>query len=406
MSLWGILTSKPVQELASAAAKAAGRWVVDKVVDSAKAQVEKAKALANAVDNAARTAVRSVIHGAADLGSNAVGAASEAYQGVKKQVVAGAERVGNAVDATKEFFGLETPSAQAAPCPLCETLGEAPDGALMVPSDACPADAIPPGGDMAAALARAKAASVPSSRACCANKSEAERNRTIIYVNGIMTSPEAHCKTLRKLRAMTCGRVVGVLNRSENAVTDIVRTNDARMRIKREIDNKDAKPSDYAGFTPAVKTTKDVLALQAVSGEKTTVFAHSEGGAITSLAAVRAKTMLAKGGAAEDMANIDIISMGAAAPAWPDGPNYTHYVHVQDAVPNTVGLGDSASRPGTGAKMVYFGGRDGNYETIGKGDKKPYLPITPRLDPISDHYADSSYLPYINQQGGGCLDQP
>lgn len=416
MGLWGVLTSKPAQVLVEVAVRVAGRWAADKAlelgqaaVDTAKtaanAVVDTTKAVANAVDHAARDAVRETIHRGADKGSDLVGAVSETYQGAKGAAVAGAKQIGKAVNSIAKTFGMDPPVSIAEPCPACEALGEAPDGSLMVPSEACPADAIPvsPGGT-AAALSKAKAASRASTKKCCESKPDSEKNRMIIYVNGINTTPDRHCKTLKMLQDMTCGKVIGVLNRSEGAVTDIVRTNDARQRIKREIGN--APASDYAGFTPAVKTMKDVMTLQAVEGGQTTVFAHSEGGAITSLAAIRAKAALAKGNRPEAIGNLNIVSMGAAAPAWPDGPSYTHYIHVQDIVPNAVGLGDSASRPGNGAKMVYFGGRDGQYENIGPGDKKPYLPITPKINIIADHFADYSYLPYINQQGGGCLDQP
>lgn len=411
MGLLGLLTSKPAQALAKQAAKAAGQWVKDKVVSASHAAVEKARQAADAVDRAARDTVRSGIHKGTDAGSDAVGAASEAYQGAKAKLVAGADRIGQAVDGIKKRFGMEPANAPKAPCPKCAAAGEAPDGSLLVPSDDCPADAISRGpGGIKEALAKAKAASSPSKRDCCARKSAAERNRTIVYVNGVNTSPEAHCKTLRNLQNMTCGKVIGVLNRGEGLATDAIRTNDARLRIKREIGGGPA--NDYAGFSPAVTTMKDVMTLQAASGEPTTIFAHSEGGAITSLAAIRAKTTLAKGGMPGAMGNLDVVSMGAAAPAWPDGPNYTHYIHVQDVVPNALGLGDAAQRPGAGANVVRFGGREGKFYDVTGNDKKPYLPVTPinpfkgRVDPIADHYADSSYLPYINAQSGGCLDTP
>lgn len=403
--MFGLLGSKLVQELAIKAGKVAGQWVAEKVAAATEAAIAKARQIADAVDRAARERVRSAINEGADAASNAVGKISQGYQDAKAAILDGAQAVSDAVDAVKDFFGMEPAGGTAEPCPASVPFAEAPDGALMVATDKCPADAIPVGkGGAKQALEQAKAMSPPSARDCCAGKSEAERNRTIIYANGIMTSPEAHCNTLRKLRDMTCGKVIGVLNRSEGAVTDIVRTNDARMRIKAEIGGGPAT-KDYAGFSPAVNTMKNVLTLQAASGEPTTIFAHSEGGAITSLAAIRAKETLKNGGLHDAMGNLEIVSMGAAAPAWPDGPNYTHYVHVQDIVPNAVGLGDAAKRPGAGAKVVHFGGRDGEYRDSPTGDKRPYIPITPKLDPIADHYADSSYLPYINKQSGGCLDK-
>jgi len=52
--------------------------------------------------------------------------------------------------------------------------------------------------------------------------------------------------------------------------------------------------------------------------------------------------------------------MGSAAPNWPDGPQYEHYVHVDDLTPTPFGLGhdgaDDAKRVGAGAKVTRFSG--------------------------------------------------
>lgn len=132
------------------------------------------------------------------------------------------------------------------------------------------------------------------------------------------------------------------------------------------------------------------------------VVAHSEGGAITSLAAIRAKRALANGGMSDAIGKVNITSRGSAAPAWPDGPNYTHYLHVNDPVPSFLGLGDAAERPGAGANVVRFGGREKNFPTEGDaGFKRPFSATS-----LDDHYADSSYLPYINERSGGCHGKP
>lgn len=36
---------------------------------------------------------------------------------------------------------------------------------------------------------------------------------------------------------------------------------------------------------------------------------------------------------------------GSAAPSWGDGPEYEHYIHVDDATPSLFGLGQDGARP-------------------------------------------------------------
>lgn len=393
-----------VKTLAVVAAKLAGRWLKRQVAEATDEALAMAAKMADTVDRAARSVVRGGQAAIVDTLSVPVAKASQAYQAIKAPIVAGAEAVGRTMDKVKKWFGAQEERV-VAPCPFKEV----PDGALMLPSEACPGDNVPiPEGEegVMEAMKQAKAADVRSTSKCCAGRPAADREKTLVYVNGVNTSPEAHCKTLKMLRDMTCGRVIGVMNASEGILTDAVRTADARDMIRNEIGG-DGKPRTYSGFTPAVKTMQDVMMVQALSGEQTEIYAHSEGAAITSLAAIRAKSELASMGEVGAIGKLGITSMGGAAPAWPDGPKYRHYVHEQDVVPNTLGLGDAAKRPGEGAQVVRFGGRNGKFKDVGPGDKKAYGTFTPGWDPLADHYADTSYLPYIDQklkQGGeSCL---
>jgi len=419
-------------------AKAAGGWLRDKAAAAGQAGVDRARQLATAAEakarqlaaaadakarqlaaaaeakarqaaaaaeRIAREKVRAAQAAVVDELSGPVASGSDTYQRGKAQVLGARDKVTGAYGKAKEMFGLAPPSPTTG-CKKSGRLGDrAADGSFLVPTEACPADSIPVGDDgVAPAYAKAKAASVSSTSKCCAAQPPAVRNRTVVYVNGIMTTPEKHCNTLRLLKDMTCGKVVGILNdtENENIAIDSIRTADARQMIKNEIGGN-GTPRDYPGFSPSVKTMRDVMVLEATGGGNPQIIAHSEGGAITSLAAIRAKKVLAGMDEAGAMRNLDITSMGSAAPAWPDGPNYTHYIHLEDVVPNTLGLGDAARRPGAGAEVIRFGGRNGDWKTEQPGDMRPWIPITPGKDKIADHYADTSYLPYMNRENKGCL---
>jgi hypothetical protein len=397
-------------QLVAKAAKTAGGWLLEKAQEASVAALKKARELSDAVENAARTGVRRAEANLVDTLSEPVANASEAYQDAKLRANLAREQVNAGVARVKTLFGLNPPQNVARPCTRgnCSPSGPPPDGSMMVPSDDCENDFVPiPGDDnggVPAAIATAKAKSTPSKSKCCEAKSTAERSRTIFYVNGINTTPTAHCQTLRMIRDQTCAKIVGVMNSSEGKLTDAMRTGDARAMIKSEIGGGAART--YAGFTPAVKTMQDVVFFGAAKGETVEIYAHSEGGAITSLATIRAKAALEDADLPSNIGNVTIVSMGSAAPAWPDGPKYLHYLHDEDPVPSLLGLGDAARRPGVGAKIVRFGGRNGDYHSDGdNGFKRSWIPVAPGKDKIADHYADTSYLPFMNQSGG-CFGKP
>lgn len=374
----------------AAAARAAGGWLLS-----------KGKQLLDIADNAARTVSRRVLAENLDALSGPVAGASRGYQEAKATVVEAAEKVSSVIDKIKQLFGMEPPQSPAKTCPL-KALALPPDGSILVPSDTCPSDyvAVPPaasrqGSEFKDALAQAKAKSPPSRSKtdCCADKPESARNKTTVYVNGINNNAKAHCETLIILRDMTCGKVIGVFNNTEGMATDLIRSADARDMIRSEIGKGPART--YPGFSPAVQTLQDLIVAETANGAPLEIVAHSEGGAITSLAAIRAKKALSDANLPNAIDNLNVTSLGSAAPLWPEGPSYKHYLHVNDPVPNFFGLGDAAK----GENIVRFGGRESGFSTEGeKGFKKPYVPTS-----FDDHSADKSYLAYIKEKGGGCL---
>ena len=206
--------------------------------------------------------------------------------------------------------------------------------------------------------------------------------RDIIYVNGINTDRAAHCFTLNAIAAQTCGRVVGVYNATEGMP-------------------KDALQTGQDGRNPAVDTMARQIGSALRAGEKPEIWAHSQGGAVASLALFEAKQdrMIATGNP-NPLAGMKVKSFGSASPKWTDGPRYEHYVHVDDATPSTFGLGHSgagdAKNAGAGARVIRFSGDP-------TGDKFTVPPRTGWAPTMtSNHGIEATYLKMEKQTNGGC----
>jgi hypothetical protein len=357
---------------------------------------EKGKELAGQARDAVRGKVRDGIRGVADAGYDGVAAGGE-----------GIRRTGNAVSSgyrsVKRVFGKGTAGTPVKPCPGTSADGKSDksrDGWMMSPQGpGKPCITVPPG-KQATAQAREKA--VSSKSACCKGKRAAGMPpRDIIYVNGISTNSQTHCETLNQIAAQTCGRVVGVYNATEGGARDAAQTGQDRRLIKAADTGKSVPTKD--GRNPAVDTLSDQVSRELRAGRKPEIWAHSQGGAVTSLALyqVRSERAMATG-SANPLAGVQVKSFGAAAPSWVDGPGYEHYVHVNDPVPSSFGLGhaggDDAANAGAGAKVIRF-----------SGDPKSAAPFTtekPSLDwvptDIGNHSVDKSYLKMEKQRNGGC----
>ena len=394
---------------AAAAAKAKDAAVAakDAVVAGAQAAKEGAIAAADATkravsaaDTALRNTARAAEHAVVDVGSKGAAAFNEGVRWAGDRVddvKEGAGRVKDSVVEKLEAVGFEfddTPVADpVAACALCPQ-----DGEFVVLGEDGKCVGIPPGETRAetlAALEQAKSATTQSDSACCQGKSTAERNKTQYYTNGINTNADSHCKTLQKLAEISCGKVVGIFNDTEGALKDAGRTADARQFLRDEMAGKPVR--GYDGFSPSVDTITKAMEIELLSGNEFNMLAHSEGGAITSLGTNRAIQALKLSGDGGLASNANITSMGSAAPVWADGPNYNHYIHVNDTTPNVLGLGDSNAHAGAGAQVHRFSGSSAS----GFNDnpvKRPYAPTSP----VRDHDINNSYLEYYNASAGGC----
>jgi len=241
----------------------------------------------------------------------------------------------------------------------------------------------------------------------------------IYFINGINNTPQDNCKSTKEIAYTMCAEVIGVYNRTQGVVTDL-------LECLGNIFNS----HPFGGDKPT-KTLEDLM-LKSISKnppKPITLFAHSQGGLITreSLGNIE-KTLLEKGMNAdqikERMKFITIKSFGTAENNWPNGPNYEQYDHPKDMVPDVIELGDTTKaaliKP---SPFLYADIRNPNYEKeiekynaqfanisnrhivdtkkIGAGEEFSYG--------IGAHDFNNSYIPYLkkqkNQQKNGTNDK-
>ncbi len=358
---------------------------------------DKAVAGYNYAKDKARDAERAALDGLYD---GAAGAAEAGRQGYNKASSA-ARR---AYDTAREKLGLGTAGKPVKPCEMATvadaaTGNKAIDGWIMSPQGpGKDCVAIPPGKD---ALKSARDRAVISDSPCCKARRAGAPPRDIIYVNGITTDSSKHCKTLKQIADQTCGRVVGVYNATEGGIIDAAQTGQDRRLVKAAAAGKSLPGRD--GRNPAVDSLSRAVADEVEAGRAPEIWAHSQGGAITSLALSEANNDLGVlTGSRNALSAVKVKSFGSAAPQWVDGPSYEHYVHMNDPVPTMLGLGHDAATDaalaGKGAKVIRFAG-DVNgtapFETA--NPKKELLPIN-----LDNHAVDDSYIKMEKQQNGGC----
>lgn len=364
----------------------AAKHKAGQVVDAAK---QKAADLYEGAQGKARDALRGVADDVYDRAAGGADAAKRALADVK-----------DAYAKAKNLFGKQPAGSPVQHCPGNTQDGVKDpdrDGWLMVPQGPnLPCLAIPPG---PGALAAAQAQSFVASDPCCLARRAGEAARDILYVNGINTTAGTHCQTLNQIAQQTCGRLVGIYNATEGMAADALQTGKDRLLVKAASMGK-AIPS-LDGRNPAVDTLTKTIEQELRDGKAPEIWAHSQGGAVTALALYQAKAERAIATGSENpLAGMIVKSLGAAAPKWPDGPAYEHYLHVNDATPTLFGLGhdavDDAMNSGLGAKVIRFA-----------GDPASALPFTkPDLDWVpamtSNHDVASSYLKMEKQLNGGC----
>jgi hypothetical protein len=153
----------------------------------------------------------------------------------------------------------------------------------------------------------------------------------IIYVNGIMNSPNDHYDSLKAIADNANAEVVGIYNSSEGTFKDLLQCVKDKLGI---------------GHNPAVDTLRDTLyaELKSDSQQPVNLMAHSQGALITSRALGEVRHRLEEDGLSsreidQRLSRINIETFGGAAWTYPDGPHYNHHTNVLDPVSNMFGQG-------------------------------------------------------------------
>ncbi len=253
------------------------------------------------------------------------------------------------------------------------------------------------------AIAHAEQDAYQSETACCKSKRDnGMPPRTIVYVNGIKTDQKTHCETLRAIADQTCAKVYGVYNATEGPYRDSVQTGQDRSAI--DAANEGRMPGTGDGRNPAVDTLSRLLKSKVLNGEPVDLWAHSQGGAVSSLALYDVKNSLDTIGMTDGLKGVHVTSMGSAAPMWPmwpDGPAYEHYIHVNDATPFVYGIGDDPAtdgdKAGEGASVIRFSGDPAGGPFATENLQRSAIPA-----PTANHDVFATYLKMQKQQHGGC----
>jgi hypothetical protein len=347
--------------------------------------------------DSARDAQRNALDSAFD-------SAAEKAENVRQTYNQAATLASQAYAAVKSALGLNTAGSPTVSCPSAKLAhpglpNKSLDGWVISPQGpGKDCIAVRPGNE---AVAKSRAWARVSESDCCKQRRTGAAPRDIIYVNGVTTGSKKHCETLNAIAAQTCGRVVGIYNATNGFIADGAQTGQDRRLIKSAAAGKPLPGRD--GRNAAVDTLSRTLADEVEAGRTPEVWAHSQGGAVTSLALYEAKNDLGvTTGSRNALSKVKVKTFGSAAPQWPGGPAYEHYVHVNDPVPTMFGLGHKSANDlrlsGRNAKVIRFGGDVESADAFKSADPSmEWLPVN-----LDNHAVDASYLRMEKQQNGGC----
>jgi len=151
---------------------------------------------------------------------------------------------------------------------------------------------------------------------------------TVLFVNGINNSRQDVQESMQALANRGGFNVVGVFNASRGTIMDTAQSIGDKWGIS---------------GNPATATLRDQILGELRDGRDVHLFAHSQGGIITSGALGEVKDRLTsqygERRANEMMNRIRVETFGGAAWRYPDGPQYVHYYHSGDPVSTAFGQG-------------------------------------------------------------------
>ncbi len=224
----------------------------------------------------------------------------------------------------------------------------------------------------------------------------------VIYTNGINTSPEAACATMREIADTRCVQVIGVYNASFGMTRDV-------LDSKNNIDKTGREKSAHS----QTRLMKEMLSKN--PPERVTLYSHSQGGVITQEGLQEASTAmtnetirdLKKQGmpqkqaqqeadrrTKEKMRNVNVHSFGTTETDWPPvGANYYQMTNDADPVP----------------KLIHAVQKNRGTDTQPENLKERHHFEQNEWNPIGPHSMDKAYLPELNRihpvpkkPNGGC----
>jgi hypothetical protein len=186
-------------------------------------------------------------------------------------------------------------------------------------------------------------------------------NGSILYVNGMLTPLTQQLTDMQAIADTTGAQVLGVHNSTQGFVADAAQS-----------------AADVAGIgnNPAVTSLAQTIKTELQAGRPLTIFAHSQGAAITQRAVKQVGDELGS----DALKLLTVKTFGGAAGVWPDGPTYDHYVNKDDLVPTMFGVGAPLGPLGAGAGA----------QIHGFDNTDP--------DQLKRHLLETSYLPELAKE--------
>lgn len=226
------------------------------------------------------------------------------------------------------------------------------------------------------------------------------------FVNGINTHRGDHVFALQDLADATGDDFIGVFNRSGGGLSDVAET--ALDKLSNDLRATARAVGAHSGLTlsstPAAQTLEQIITERARERRGTRLWAHSQGTVDLALGSQRAADALAREGISDPLGTTSVVGLGGAARFWPHGyKNSYHFVHIHDATPRWLGLGQRSNsllpdsvRAGPEAKVFRFSGSGPDFVD---GEGIPILSL-PKVRFASHHSVRRTYMQYWWQKFG------